>query len=329
MNAVQAIVFGGAGFIGSHLCDVLAASGKVERIVVADVVEPDTPHPDVTYRHVDVRAPIPTDLAEPDAPVVVYNLAAVHRTPGHPDHEYYETNVLGAVNVCDFARAVGCEEIVFTSSIAVYGAGEERKSEDSRPTPDSAYGWSKLLAESIHRSWRREASERQLTISRPAVIFGPGENGNFTRLARSIERGLFWYPGRRDTVKGCGYVGELVQAMLFVQDQGEPEITFNFCYRDDYTIEDICHAFERVAGRKAVRGTIPSWLMMTAAAVFEFLDKIGLENDINRARILKLTRSTNIEPATLKSLDYVYETDLEEALSRWRAAGDGDKPAFV
>ena len=34
----------------------------------------------------------------------VFNFAAVHRTPGHEDHEYFETNINGAENVVAFAE---------------------------------------------------------------------------------------------------------------------------------------------------------------------------------------------------------------------------------
>jgi len=316
--AAQAIVFGGAGFIGSHLCAHLRDTARFERIVVADLAPPEQPIDGVDYREIDVRRPIPPELATPAAHTVIYNLAAVHRTPGHPSHEYYETNIGGAIAVNDFARAIGCHEIIFTSSIAVYGPDETRKSEATPPTPESAYGWSKLLAEEVHRSWRREApSTHRLTIVRPAVIFGPGENGNFTRLASTLAKGRFLYPGRRDTVKACGYVGELVRALQHVHARQQSEALFNFCYARDYTIEEICEAFHDVADLPRPRGTVPLPLMMLAARFFEFLNGAGLRNDISRDRIKKLVRSTNIDPSYLKDIGYIYETDLKDALNDW------------
>ena len=40
---------------------------------------------------------------------LVANFAAVHREPGHEDHEYYECNLLGAENVCNWVERVGCK----------------------------------------------------------------------------------------------------------------------------------------------------------------------------------------------------------------------------
>lgn len=318
MTTNHAVVFGGSGFIGTHLVQHLQREGRYERITIADVVPPPAPVPGVEHATVDVRRPIPADIVDGAARPVLYNLAAVHRTPGHPEHEYYETNVLGAVNICDFANRVGARDILFTSSIAVYGPGEERKTETTPPTPESAYGWSKLMAEEVQRSWHRLGDGRRLTVVRPAVIFGRGERGNFTRLAQALSRGTFVYVGRRDTIKACGYVEDLVHALEFMHARGEPETMFNFSYPRAYTIEEICEAFHRVGALRRPLGTAPLPVLNLAARGFEVLDGLGLRNSVSRDRIQKLVRSTHIEPTVLATAAFPYATDLEEGLRRWR-----------
>lgn len=134
---------------------------------------------------------------------VIFNFAAVHRTPGHEDHEYFETNIRGAENVVAFAEKWNIKKIVFTSSIAPYGAAEELKKETTLPTPNTAYGISKLVAEKIHEKWQNgDAAHRQLTIVRPGVVFGKGENGNFTRLYWAIRGHKFAYPGKKGYHQG-------------------------------------------------------------------------------------------------------------------------------
>lgn len=309
------IIFGGAGFIGSHLVKALQEFGA-EDIFVADIDENKGPKREgVIYKHCDVREKIPDDLIS--KPAIVVNLAAVHRTPGHEDHEYFDTNVKGAKNIVDFCERTNSNTIWFTSSIAVYGPAEEERQESSVLKPESAYGQSKVLAEAIHREWAKKDKRRKLVIARPAVVFGARENGNFTKLARALKRGLFIYPGRDDTVKGCGYVEDLVGSLLFMHDQPDRFILYNYCYPTPYTIKDICRSFMRVAGLRKPLGVLPLSLMETIAKAFQFLDRMGLKNGIHPERMHKLVRSTYIVPGELIRRGYPYKTDLDAGLQKW------------
>lgn len=312
------IIFGGSGFIGSHLVRELKQRGITD-ITIADIEEPrrSDMFDGTRFVRCDVREPIPADIIS--GPAIVVNLAAVHRTPGHPDHEYFETNVKGAANITRFCEETGSTTLWFTSSIAVYGPTEEPKSELSVLTPNSAYGKSKYEAEIIHNDWQKKDSDRKLVIVRPAVIFGRGEQGNFTKLAKALKKGLFVYPGRNDTIKGCGYVEDLVGSLFFMNDQPEASILYNFCYSHNYTIKEICGAFTKVAGYRMPLGTIPLSLMVNAARPFQLLNALGLKNGVHPARMYKLVKSTNIVPGELIKRSYPYRTDLEEGLRRWLA----------
>ena len=212
------IITGGTGFIGTHLTNLLNEVHPEAKVWNLDIVKPGTPNPVVknykpavrygetlgsTFVECDVRKPIENLPFVPTSDDVVFNCAAVHRIPGHEDIEYFETNIRGAENVCAFAEKHGINHIVFTSSIAPYGAAEELKEETTLPTPNTAYGISKLVAEKIHVAWQKGGEGRILTIVRPGVVFGKGENGNFSRLYWGIRKHTFAYPGRKDTIKAC------------------------------------------------------------------------------------------------------------------------------
>lgn len=313
-----ALVTGGAGFIGSHLLQALARDGVYDTLVSVDITEPRFRVAGVRYRTADVREPLPDDLC-PEAPQI-FNLAALHVTPGHADSDYFRTNILGALHVCDYARRAQAETIVFTSSISVYGAGDDLKTEDTQPAPDSAYGQSKLCAEKIHRQWLDERpATRKLVIARPAAIYGRGEAGNFTRLASLLARGRFLYPGRRDTIKSCGYVADLVASFRFALARDEHFLLYNFCHHEWHSIEDICRAFHRVAGYRAGAPVVPLPLMLLAASFFEVLNALGCSNSVNRARVMKLCRSTKVEPRRLEQLGFACRYSLEESLAHWRS----------
>lgn len=309
------VVFGGSGFIGSHLLRALSASCDV-RLISVDIRLPKFQIPTVEYRLQDVR-----DLSrfEVGGEVeCIYNLAAIHKTPGHPAHEYYETNVACATEVTAFARRCNVKEIVFTSSISVYGPSEVAKSEVSLPAPESAYGWSKLLAENIHRRWLDEGQSRRLIIVRPAVIFGPREGGNFARLARLLKSGIFIYPGRTDTVKACFYVDDLIEAIVFAQSQPDRYILFNGCYADRYTISQIVETMREVHFHRARSFVFPKTLLIAVATALKPFSMAGF--GIHPERVLKLNRSTDVEPGWLESRGYQVKGRLTSAIERWQTA---------
>ena len=312
LSEKHAVVFGGSGFIGSHLVASLTATGAA--VIVADIEPPARLPEGARFVETDVREPIALDPGTDD-PLVV-NLAAVHRTPGHPDHEYFETNVAGARNVTGFCAAHGVSSLWFTSSIAVYGPTEEPCSETSPLRPVSAYGRSKLEAEQIHRGWADAAEGRRLVVARPAAVFGPGENGNFTRLAAGLRRGFFFYPGRKDTLKACGYIDDLIGSLRFMAATADPVVTYNYGYSEPPTLEAICKAFQEAGGLPAPRGVIPAGPML---AVARALSALGLKT-FDPERVRKLLASTNIQAGELAERGYEYQTDLPGAIARWRAA---------
>ena len=248
------ILFGGSGFIGTHLIHLLLKEcvrpGDViydldlvmpgEEGVVPGIVEKND---GVQYIRLDVRKPIDFEFV-PTPEDVIFDLAAVHRTPGHPEEAYFETNIRGAENVTAFAEKYGIRKILFTSSIAPYGASEDLKTEETLPTPNTPYGISKLVAEKIHQIWQARDPARELTIVRPGIVYGKGEHGNMTRLYRGQKKGYFFYAGRKDTIKACIYVKELVRFFKYrMLDHSFPgaEI-YNCTYEPAYTIEEICNA---------------------------------------------------------------------------------------
>lgn len=323
------IITGGTGFIGTHLANLIAETYPEAKIYNLDIVEPGTPLPTVKnykpalkegerhraqFVYCDVRKPIevPFEATRDD---VIFNFAAVHRTPGHPDREYFETNILGAEHVCAFAEKHGIKNVVFTSSIAPYGASEELKEEMTLPTPNTPYGISKLVAEKIHLTWQAKASDRKLTIVRPGVVFGRGENGNFSRLYWGIRKHTFAYPGRKDTIKACIYVKELVRFILWnVEERKSAFGLFNCTFEPAYTIEEIVKTMKRVTGLTQMVPYIPNSLIMPAAFVAKCL---GSPMGICPARVKKLQISTNICGCRLAESGYKFHYTFEEALTDW------------
>ena len=314
-------IFGGSGFIGTHLIHLLKETHPDSNIYCFDIVMPGEEgvvpgiverNEGVVYERVDVRKRIDCNVVTSPEDVV-FNLAAVHRTPGHEDIEYFETNIKGAENVTEWAERTGIKRILFTSSIAPYGAAEELKRESTLPTPNTPYGISKLVAEKIHLIWK-EKTGGQLVIVRPGIVYGKGEHGNMTRLYAGIKKHYFFYT-RKDTIKACIYVKELVRFFMWALEEKKEGI-WNCTFEPAFTIQHICETMKKATGME--KNWIPSvngkFLMVVASIVGPLGGKVV---GIHPARVKKLMISTNICGEKLKKSGYKWKYSLEESFKDW------------
>jgi len=175
------LVTGGAGFIGSHVADELLKRGH--RVVVVDDLSGGSlgnlsSAADYTFVPVDItKSEQVNDVFAGFKPDYVFHLAA-YAAEGlsHFIRRFnYTNNVVGSANLVNAAVNHGCKCFVFTSSIAVYGAGQAPFDEATPPAPDDPYGIAKLAVEmdlrAAHRMWRLP-----YVIFRPHNVYGERQN---------------------------------------------------------------------------------------------------------------------------------------------------------
>ena len=328
-----AVVFGGAGFVGSFFSRFLIDRLNFSKIYILDkellsqkkcVFRKEILGSSSCIEEIacDVRNHIDIVLNEPVS--LIANFAAIHREPGHENYEYYGTNILGAENVCKWAETVGCNKIIFTSSISPYGPSEESRDEKSLTVPTTAYGGSKLVAEKIHQIWQaKDDLNRRLVIVRPGVVFGPGEGGNVSRLIKSVLHKYFFYMGNQNTRKAGVYVKELCNAMLWVLDNqdmhGERVSLFNMSMNPGPSIQEYVEAVCTVAGVKRYVPGVPYPALLFIAYLLEVLAKpFKIKHPFSPVRIRKLVRSNNILPNYLVEHSYPFTYSLESAFEDWK-----------
>lgn len=316
-QAKEVLITGGSGFIGTHLARLLTS--RSARVVSVDIRPPREVIAGVRHVTLDVRNLHQLDT---DGVGAIYNLAAIHTTPGHPENEYYDVNVEGALSVCEFATAHDVQDILFTSSISVYGPSEDRKVEDSVLAPASSYGRSKRLAELIHTGWAQRAPARRLRIARPAVVFGAGEGGNFTRMASLLKKGFFVFPGRRDTIKSCIHVRDLISIFdaLMSQDRLESVIVANGAYPECPTIEEIVLKLRAAHFPKAKLLDVPKPAVNFAASAVKLVGGVG---GIHPERVEKLVRSTFVYPVWAVANGVLTEGAFDRGIARWAEETNG------
>ena len=147
------------------------------------------------------------------------------------------------------------------------------------------------------------------------ILSEKSRNGNFTRLYWAIRDHKFVYPGRKDTIKACIYVKELVRFMLYRLEHHEHGVElYNCCFEPAYTIQHIVEAMKKVTGLTQFVPDIPNWVIMPMARAAMLL---GSPMGICPARVKKLQISTNICGEKLKNCGYQFKWSFEEALADW------------
>ena len=168
----RAVVTGGAGFIGSHLCEMLVRGGW--RVFSLDDCSTGSPENLERARSMGVET-LDVDITTPDLdgamaearPQAVFHLAAMSSVTlcARDPERCRAVNVEGTARVWEAAGRSGAEKLVNVSSLAVHGV-----------SPDP-YGQSKQAAETFLA--RRESSAHmRLTTLRPANVYGPRQPGD-------------------------------------------------------------------------------------------------------------------------------------------------------
>jgi UDP-glucose 4-epimerase len=183
----RVLVTGVAGFIGSHVAEHCLRLG-MEVVGLDDLsggFAENVPGGATFVQGSVTDADLVARLFEEHRFRYVYHLAA-YAAEGlsHFIRRFnYETNLVGSVNLVNESVRHGVASFVFTSSIAVYGAGQTPMSEELTPRPEDPYGVSKYAVE-----LDLEAAHRMFGL--PYVVFRPhnvyGERQNIADRYRNV-----------------------------------------------------------------------------------------------------------------------------------------------
>jgi UDP-glucose 4-epimerase len=153
-DTMNALVTGGAGFIGSNLVHLLLEQGH--NVTALDDLSSGfrrnlEPFRGVRLVEGDVRDPAAVDRAARGAEVIFHLAASVgnKRSIEHPIDDS-EINVIGTLHVLEAARRYGARKVVFSSSAGIFGELKTLPIREDHPAePISPYGASKLGAEKL------------------------------------------------------------------------------------------------------------------------------------------------------------------------------------
>ncbi|AHG22097.1 UDP-N-acetylglucosamine 4-epimerase [Chania multitudinisentens RB-25] len=289
MDKRKVAIIGGSGFIGTWLVKRLRARHDLQ-LKIIDIKESE--HFPQMYQYGDVTQvqSLRQTLAGYDA---VINLAAEHQDNVDPISLYYDVNVEGARNVCLVAAELGIEQIIFTSSVAVYGFVEQETDEQGLFKPFNHYGKSKLEAEYVYEAWRMSSDTNRLTIIRPTVVFGEGNRGNVYNLFRQISSGRFVMIGSGNNMKSMAYVENIAARLEHALDQRSIYQVSNYADKPDFTMNQLVNVISLSLGRKNKTIRIPYLLGMCGAAALDIISKISQRKfPVSRVRVQKFCART-------------------------------------
>lgn len=303
-------ITGGAGFIGTELAKVLTAQGHA--LVLLDL-QKSREFPELS-RLVDVtdQAALTAALAGIDA---IYHLAAEHRDDVRPVQKYYDVNVGGAKNIVAAAETHNIKQIIFSSSVAIYGLDAGDSKERDAPAPFNDYGRSKLESEKIFEEWARKDKSRKLATIRLVATFGAGNRGNIYTLMEQIARGRFLMIGHGKNKKSIAYVGNVAAFLAHVLSLSSGLHLYNYADKPDLSTMALVASIRASLGLKGTGPAMPYAIGLLGGAAFDIAAKITGKNfPISSIRVKKFCADTVVNADKLRETGFIAPYSLEHGL---------------
>lgn len=200
---MRVLITGGAGFVGqtlaAHLLSLndLILSGRpagepVTELICFDRVAGQLKDERLRYITGDIADAQTVDgLLDVNTPLI-FHLAAVVSGSAELDFDLgMSANLRGIQNLLERARACAhCPQIVFSSSIAVFGGDlPPVVTDDTMPMPQGSYGVQKLIGEQLIQDYSRKGFIKGCSLRLPAVLVRPGKpNGAASGFSSAIIR---------------------------------------------------------------------------------------------------------------------------------------------
>ena len=254
----------------------------------------------------------------PSTTQTIVLLAAEHRDDVSPTSLYYDVNVDGARKVLEVMNQKEIQNIVFTSSVAVYGLNKMNPDESHPVDPFNHYGKSKWQAEEVLREWyNKDPNLRSLTIIRPTVIFGERNRGNVYNLLKQIASGKFMMVGNGTNKKSMAYVGNVVAFIEYCIKTQKGYRLFNYIDKPDTNMNELVKQVEQSLNKKLPSVRLPYWLGYIGGLSFDLLAKLtGKKFSVSAVRVKKFCATTQFDATATHASGFKAPFTLSEGLHR-------------
>jgi len=296
------LVTGGAGFIGSHVCERLLAEGhsvwsyddlndfydpQLKRRNLRDIQSLARPF---EFIHGDLldRAALVELFREVKFDQVIHLAARAGVRPSLEQPALYQrVNVEGTVNVLEAARTHGVHKLIIASSSSVYGINSSVPFSERDPIfhPISPYAASKLACEALGHVYHHVYG-LDIVMLRFFTVYGPRQRPDLAihKFARLIEAGkpipVF---GDGSTARDYTYITDILQGILACTRKPFGYEIFNLGESQTVTLKRLIELLEIAVGRKAIldpRPLQPGDVPLTCADVTKAREMLAYQPQI-------------------------------------------------
>jgi len=332
MNSV--LITGVTGFIGSHVAERLVENGYK----VGGLVRKSSDSRNINHLDIQIEYGSLADIDVLESVVsrydTVIHIAGYASDWGDFD-TFYQTNVIGTVNVLKAVKKAGHKHVVLTGSISTYGE-EDYLGEKDESYPDASHY--PYFADrffpckmNYYRDTKAEAKRRaivfakenelDLTIIEPTWVYGEREfSSGFYEYIKSVQSGMFVMPGSRKNRFHMVYVKDLARAFHIVLEKKFEGIhTFIIGNEQAPLMDDVYNQFCQEAELKRPI-KLPKWIFYPIGFGIEFIHtllRIKTAPVLTRGRVNMFYDNIayKVEKAE-RILGFESETELEEGIQK-------------
>jgi nucleoside-diphosphate-sugar epimerase len=317
VNSKRVLVTGATGFTGGALAKKLVEQGNEVVALVRKTGDTSALKKlGVELAYGDITDAAAVNKAAENCSVI-YHIAAVYRTAGHPDSYYRGVNTTGVQHIIDAALNNNVERTVHCSTIGVHGDIEELPSNEESPfNPGDIYQVTKLDGEELFA----RAMEAGLSgvIFRPGAIYGPGDM-RLLKMFKQIKRGFFPLFGGGTNLYHLSYIDDLTDGIILCAEHpnavGE---RFILCSNEYGTLKQLSTIIAQGLGVKAPRFAPPVGPLMLAAKLCETICKpLGIDPPLHRRRVEFFVKSRAFDNTKArKMIGYEPKVSTQEGVTR-------------